>query len=128
VLVARRGGGLCRGRPHGTDRSRSPGSKTLWHARSELPTDLYIPPDALEVFLDAFEGPLDLPLYLIRRQNFNILDIPMGGNHRPVSTVYIEEIRTRNLELAGEYLLMAAVFIEIESRGLLPRPVAPGRD
>jgi len=91
----------------------------------ELPTDLYIPPDALEVFLDAFEGPLDLLLYLIRRQNFNILDIPMAEITRQY-LVYIEEIRNRNLELAGEYLLMAAMLIEIKSRGLLPRPVAPG--
>jgi len=92
----------------------------------ELPTDLYIPPDALEVFLDAFEGPLDLLLYLIRRQNFNILDIPMAEITRQY-LVYIEEIRNRNLELAGEYLLMAAVLIEIKSRGLLPKPVAAGQ-
>jgi len=91
----------------------------------ELPTDLYIPPDALEVFLDAFEGPLDLLLYLIRRQNFNILDIPMAEITRQY-LVYIEEIRNRNLELAGEYLLMAAMLIEIKSRGLLPRPVSAG--
>jgi segregation and condensation protein A len=92
----------------------------------ELPTDLYIPPNALEVFLDAFEGPLDLLLYLIRRQNFNILDIPMAEITRQY-LVYIEEIRNRNLELAGEYLLMAAVLIEIKSRGLLPKPVAAGQ-
>ena len=93
----------------------------------ELPTDLYIPPDALEVFLDAFEGPLDLLLYLIRRQNFNILDIPMAEITRQY-LVYIEEIRNRNLELAAEYLLMAAMLIEIKSRGLLPRPAAVGQD
>jgi segregation and condensation protein A len=86
-----------------------------------LPADLYIPPDALEVFLDAFEGPLDLLLYLIRRQNFNILDIPMAEITRQYLT-YIEEIRNRNLELAAEYLLMAAMLIEIKSRGLLPKP------
>mgnify|MGYP003615613078 CR=1 FL=1 len=84
-----------------------------------LPTDLYIPPDALEVFLEAFEGPLDLLLYLIRKQNFNILDIPMAGLTRQY-LVYVEEIRSRNLELAAEYLLMAAMLIEIKSRMLLP--------
>ena len=84
-----------------------------------LPTDLYIPPDALEVFLEAFEGPLDLLLYLIRKQNFNILDIPMAGLTRQY-LVYVDEIRNRNLELAAEYLLMAAMLIEIKSRMLLP--------
>jgi len=84
-----------------------------------LPTDLYIPPDALEIFLEAFEGPLDLLLYLIRKQNFNILDIPMAGVTRQY-LVYVEEIRSRNLELAAEYLLMAAMLIEIKSRMLLP--------
>jgi segregation and condensation protein A len=85
-----------------------------------LPNDLYIPPDALEVFLDAFEGPLDLLLYLIRRQNFNILDIPMAQVTLQYLK-YVEEIRKSNLELAAEYLLMAAVLIEIKSRMLLPR-------
>jgi segregation and condensation protein A len=84
-----------------------------------MPTDLYIPPDALEVFLEAFEGPLDLLLYLIRKQNFNILDIPMAGVTRQYLS-YVEEIRERNLELAAEYLLMAAMLIEIKSRMLLP--------
>lgn len=84
-----------------------------------LPNDLYIPPDALEVILDAFEGPLDLLLYLIRKQNFNILDIPMADLTRQYLT-YVEEIRSRNLELAAEYLLMAAVLIDIKSRMLLP--------
>jgi segregation and condensation protein A len=84
-----------------------------------LPQDLYIPPDALEVFLEAFEGPLDLLLYLIRRQNFNILDIPMAAVTRQYLT-YVDEIRVRNLELAAEYLLMAAMLIEIKSRMLLP--------
>jgi segregation and condensation protein A len=89
----------------------------------ELPQDLYIPPDALEVFLEAFEGPLDLLLYLIRRQHFNILDIPLAqvtGQYLE----YIEQIRRTNLELAAEYLLMAAMLIEIKSRMLLPRPPA----
>jgi segregation and condensation protein A len=93
-----------------------------------MPQDLYIPPDALEVFLEAFEGPLDLLLYLIRRQNFNILDIPMAGLTRQY-LVYVEEIRGRNLELAAEYLLMAAMLIEIKSRMLLPpKKVAPGQE
>ncbi len=84
-----------------------------------LPQDLYIPPDALEIFLEAFEGPLDLLLYLIRRQNFNILDIPLASVTRQYLE-YIEQIRNHNLELAGEYLLMAAMLIEIKSRMLLP--------
>src|SRR5690606_28767847 len=85
----------------------------------QLPQDLYIPPDALEVFLEAFEGPLDVLLYLIRRQNFNILDIPMAEVTRQY-LAYIDEIRSRNLELAAEYLLMAALLISIKSRMLLP--------
>ena len=89
-----------------------------------MPSDLYIPPDALEVFLEAFEGPLDLLLYLIRKQNFNILDIPMAGVTRQYLS-YVEEIRQRNLELAAEYLLMAAMLIEIKSRMLLPPKKAP---
>lgn len=85
----------------------------------QLPTDLYIPPDALEVFLEAFEGPLDLLLYLIRRQNFNVLDIPMAQVTQQYLR-YVEQIRHHNLELAAEYLLMAAMLIEIKSRMLLP--------
>ena len=85
----------------------------------DLPTDLYIPPDALEVFLEAFEGPLDLLLYLIRRQNFNILDIPLASVTRQY-LAYVEQIRRHNLELASDYLLMAAMLIEIKSRMLLP--------
>jgi len=84
-----------------------------------MPQDLYIPPDALEVFLEAFEGPLDLLLYLIRKQNFNILDIPLAEVTRQYLS-YVDEIRQRNLELAAEYLLMAAMLIEIKSRMLLP--------
>ena len=87
---------------------------------TRLPNDLYIPPDALEIFLDAFEGPLDLLLYLIRRQNFNILDIPMAQVTLQY-LVYVEQIRKSNLELAAEYLLMAAMLIEIKSRMLLPK-------
>jgi segregation and condensation protein A len=85
----------------------------------KLPNDLYIPPDALEIFLEAFEGPLDLLLYLIRKQNFNILDIPMAQVTLQYLD-YIEQIRVHNLELAAEYLLMAAMLIEIKSRMLLP--------
>ena len=86
-----------------------------------LPTDLYIPPDALEIILDAFEGPLDLLLYLIRKANLDILDIPMA----PLTAQYLEYVeamRTHRLELAAEYLLMAAMLLEIKSRMLLPRP------
>jgi segregation and condensation protein A len=85
-----------------------------------MPTDLYIPPDALEIFLDAFEGPLDLLLYLIRKQNFNILDIPMAQVTLQYLK-YVDQIRLSNLELAAEYLLMAAMLIEIKSRMLLPQ-------
>ena len=84
-----------------------------------IPNDLYIPPDALEILLDAFEGPLDLLLYLIRRQNFDILDIPMAQVTKQY-LAYVDELGTRNLELAAEYLLMAAVLIDIKSRMLLP--------
>jgi segregation and condensation protein A len=94
----------------------------------QLPQDLYIPPDALEVFLEAFEGPLDLLLYLIRKQNFNILDIPMAAVTRQYLS-YVDEVRNRNLELAAEYLLMAAMLIEIKSRMLLPpKKVAEGEE
>ncbi|MFH1494209.1 MAG: ScpA family protein [Pseudomonadota bacterium] len=89
----------------------------------ELPQDLYIPPDALEVFLDAFEGPLDLLLYLIRRQNLDVLNIPMLEVTRQYMQ-YVELMREKQLELAADYLLMAALLIEIKSRMLLPRPVA----
>jgi segregation and condensation protein A len=95
---------------------------------NELPQDLYIPPEALEVFLETFEGPLDLLLYLIRRQNINVLDIPMAELTRQYLG-YVEMMRRTQLELAAEYLLMAAVLIEIKSRLLLPRPpAAPGAE
>src|SRR5690606_9942034 len=84
-----------------------------------LPQDLYLPPDALEVCLDTFQGPLDLLLYLIRKQNFNVLDIPMAEVTQQYLS-YVDQIRAQNLELAGEYLLMAALLIEIKSRMLLP--------
>ncbi len=94
----------------------------------ELPEDLYIPPEALEIFLETFEGPLDLLLYLIRKQNINVLDIPMAELTRQYLG-YVEMMRRTQLELAAEYLLMAAVLIEIKSRLLLPKPPpAPGED
>ena len=88
---------------------------------SEMPRDLYIPPDALEVFFDTFEGPLDLLLYLIRKANLDILDIPMAKLTAQYME-YVEVMRLRNLELAAEYLVMAAMLMEIKSRMLLPRP------
>ena len=91
-------------------------------AVTTLPKDLYIPPDALEVFLEAFEGPLDLLLYLIRRQNLNVLDIPIAEITRQYMD-YIGLMHELRLELAAEYLVMAAMLAEIKSRMLLPRPV-----
>ena len=88
---------------------------------TEMPADLYIPPEALSVFLEAFEGPLDLLLYLIRRHSLDILDIPMADLTRQYMD-YVEMMRTTQLELAAEYLLTAALLIEIKSRMLLPRP------
>jgi len=90
---------------------------------TELPRDLYIPPDALQVFLEAFEGPLDLLLYLIRRQNLDVLDIPIAEITRQYMQ-YIDVMAELQLELAGEYLLMAAMLAEIKSRMLLPRPAS----
>ncbi len=92
---------------------------------TEMPRDLYIPPQAMEVFLDAFEGPLDLLLYLIRRQNLNILDIPIAEITRQYMQ-YIDLMSELQLDLAGEYLVMAATLAEIKSRMLLPRMVLPG--
>ena len=90
---------------------------------TELPRDLYIPPDALEVFIEAFEGPLDLLLYLIRRQNLDVLNIPIAEITRQY-VEYVELMQELRLELAGEYLVMAATLAEIKSRLLLPRPPA----
>lgn len=87
----------------------------------ELPRDLFIPPNALEVFLDSFQGPLDLLLYLIRKHNLDVLDIPMAELTRQYMA-YVDLMRTNQLELAAEYLLMTALLIEIKSRMLLPRP------
>lgn len=88
---------------------------------NELPQDLYIPPDALEVYLESFEGPLDLLLYLIRKHNLDILDIPMANLTRQYME-YVEKMRAIKLELAADYLLMSAMLIEIKSRMLLPKP------
>lgn len=94
----------------------------------QLPQDLYIPPDALAIMLDAFEGPLDLLLYLIRKANVDILDIPMAPLTRQYLD-YIENMHASNLELVADYLVMAAILIEIKSRMLLPRPkVGTGND
>ncbi len=92
-----------------------------------LPQDLYIPPYALQVFLEAFEGPLDLLLYLIRRQNIDVLDIPIAEITKQY-VKYIDVMKELQLELAGEYLLMAAMLAEIKSRMLLPRPVKEEED
>lgn len=96
-------------------------AKIHGEAIASLPQDLYIPPDALEVYLEAFEGPLDLLLYLIRKHNLDILDIPMADLTNQYME-YVEKMRKVNLELAADYLLMSAVLIEIKSRMLLPEP------
>jgi len=96
-------------------------AKIHGEAITSLPQDLYIPPDALEVYLEAFEGPLDLLLYLIRKHNLDILDIPMADLTSQYME-YVEKMRKVNLELAADYLLMSAVLIEIKSRMLLPEP------
>jgi segregation and condensation protein A len=93
----------------------------------EMPSDLYIPPDALELVLETFQGPLDLLLYLIRKHNLDVLDIPMAQLTQQYMT-YIELMQRNRLELAAEYLLMAAVLIEIKSRMLLPRPPKMGEE
>jgi segregation and condensation protein A len=94
---------------------------------TDLPQDLYIPPDALEVFLEAFEGPLDLLLYLIKKQNLDILDIPIAEVTRQYIQ-YVEVMKELKLELAAEYLVMAAMLAEIKSRMLLPKPAAAGEE
>ena len=116
------------GAPPGS--AEAPAARALLYGEPllDLPQDLYIPPEALEVFLEAFQGPLDLLLYLIRRQNFNILDIPLAEVTRQYLG-YVEQIRRSNLELAADYLVMAAMLIEIKSRLLLPaRPSEPGAE
>lgn len=99
----------------------SPSARIHGEPLTELPQDLYIPPEALEVYLETFEGPLDLLLYLIRKHNLDILDIPMAELTRQYMA-YVETMRARNLELAADYLLMSAMLIEIKSRMLLPKP------
>jgi segregation and condensation protein A len=94
---------------------------------TQVPKDLYIPPDALEVFLEAFEGPLDLLLYLIRRQNLDILDIPIAEITTQYMS-YVEMLRELQFELAAEYLVMAAILAEIKSRLLLPKPQGEDED
>lgn len=107
--------------------SAPPLATVFGEAVLDAPADLFIPPDALRVFLESFEGPLDLLLYLIRKQNLNVLDIPMAR----VTAQYMEYIgamRAERMELAAEYLLMAALLIEIKSRLLLPRPPRSDED
>ncbi|MDA0224561.1 MAG: ScpA family protein [Proteobacteria bacterium] len=105
----------------------APAARLYGEPMVELPRDLYIPPDALKIVLEAFEGPLDLLLYLIRRENLNILDIAMAPLTRQYLE-YVEHLRATNLELAAEYLVMAAMLIEIKSRLLLPRPPSKAQD
>jgi segregation and condensation protein A len=105
----------------------APVAKVYGQPMLALPQDLYIPPEALEIFLESFEGPLDLLLYLIRKQNINVLDIPMAELTRQYLG-YVEMMRRTQLELAAEYLLMAAVLIEIKSRLLLPKPPQLGQE
>jgi segregation and condensation protein A len=100
---------------------QEPVARIYGEPMAAMPQDLYIPPDALEIFLENFEGPLDLLLYLIRKQNLDVLDIPMAPLTRQYLE-YVESMRTTNLELAAEYLVMAAMLMEIKSRMLLPRP------
>ncbi len=107
--------------PHPADSGEQVLARLYGAPLAELPVDLYIPPDALEIVLEAFEGPLDLLLYLIRKANLDILDIPMA----PLTAQYlgyVEAMRRHKLELAADYLLMAATLLEIKSRMLLPRP------
>lgn len=104
-----------------TQPQQSPFAIVLGEPLLTLPRDLYIPPDALEIFLDTFEGPLDLLLYLIRRQNLDILDIPIAKITAQYME-YVELMKELKLELAAEYLVMAAMLCEIKSRMLLPRP------
>ena len=105
-----------------SDTPNSPGIATLFgQPVTDLPADLFIPPDALQVVLHSFEGPLDLLLYLIRKQNIDVLDIPMFKITEQY-LAYIAQMDEQNLDLSAEYLLMAAVLIEIKSRLLLPAP------
>ncbi len=114
---------LRRGQQEGAAQAEFPFAIVEGRTVTELPRDLYIPPDALEVFLEAFEGPLDLLLYLIRRQNLDILDIQVAEITRQYMQ-YVELMKALHFELAAEYLVMAAMLAEIKSRMLLPRPKA----
>jgi segregation and condensation protein A len=108
--------------PHGTpSQDEMPFALVAGEPLTVMPKDLYIPPDALEVFLEAFEGPLDLLLYLIKRQNIDILDIPIFDITKQYVS-YIEMMQVMRIDIAGEYLVMAAMLAEIKSRMLLPRP------
>jgi segregation and condensation protein A len=109
---------------HAPQQHEMPLAMVLGQPMLQIPQDLYIPPDALEVILDAFEGPLDLLLYLIRRQNLDILDIPVAEITRQY-VEYIQAMHEMRFELAAEYLVMAAILAEIKSRMLLPRSVMP---
>lgn len=109
--------------PHAPQQQEMPLAVVHGQPVLQIPQDLYIPPDALEVILDAFEGPLDLLLYLIRRQNLDILDIPVAEITRQYID-YIQAMHEMRFELAAEYLVMAAILAEIKSRMLLPRPVS----
>lgn len=106
---------------------KAPVAKICGEPLMEIPKDLYIPPDALEVFLETFQGPLDLLLYLIRKHNLEIRDIPMAELTRQYMA-YVEMMQAHQLELAAEYLLMTALLIEIKSRMLLPKPAADAED
>lgn len=118
---------LRRGRQEGAAQAEFPFAIVEGRTVTELPRDLYIPPDALEVFLEAFEGPLDLLLYLIRRQNLDILDIQVAQITRQYMQ-YVELMKALHFELAAEYLVMAAMLAEIKSRMLLPRPKSEDED
>lgn len=113
--------------PPGPHQAEMPFGLVYGKAITRLPDDLYIPPDALEVFLEAFEGPLDLLLYLIKRQNLDILDVPVAQITSQYME-YVELMKALNLELAAEYLVMAAMLGEIKSRTLLPRPPSTGEE
>ena len=113
--------------PHSPEQVEMPFALVNGEPVTQLPKDLYIPPQALEVFLDAFEGPLDLLLYMIKRQNLDILDIPIADITKQYME-YITLMEGLQLELAGEYLVMAATLAEIKSRMLLPRATDPNSD
>jgi len=115
------------GEHHAVQQAEMPFAIVQGQPFTQVPSDLYIPPDALEVFLEAFEGPLDLLLYLIRRQNLDILDIPIAEITRQYMA-YIGMLGEMQFELASEYLVMAAILAEIKSRMLLPRPTADDED